>query len=265
MTWVEEWLFFFEICYGRTTIRWEDYVKNYDLREQSLRRVLYQKMGLGIMARDRWPMYAFLAEDLELRKDFWNTNFPPEKNTRVVMHDNTGLSLMKFSHPDQQRACWSDYHAGTVAKGGIAIQPCGWIRNIPSCTGGITDSGCLEEVNIFEAQQEFTEMKDPTSKEPFLNVFEKGYRATLDAKKHGQYCMQPHFAESDKKFRGDHTLYSACVAVIRSGNERAVKQAKMSWMIKRGGSHCQSWDLALYSDLWLVWGFNVNFMYNSVH
>ena len=53
----------------------------------------------------------------------------------------------------------------------------------------------------------------------------------------GQNCLQPEFAKSDEHFRRrDQTLHSACVAVIRSGNERAVKMAKNSWLIKRDAS-----------------------------
>ena len=36
--------------------------------------------------------------------------------------------------------------------------------------------------------------------------------------------MQPTFAQSDKQFTDRATLYSAAVAVVRSGNERAVNR-----------------------------------------
>ena len=95
-------------------------------------------------------------------------------------------------------------------------------------------------------------------------MFDKGYRSVLDARAFGQRCLQPDFAQSDSKFSGKETLHSACIAVIRSGNERAVKMAKMSWFLKRGGM-VQGWPLDLLDDMWLAWGFQVNFMYNSVH
>jgi hypothetical protein len=123
------------------------------------------------------------------------------------MHDNTSTPLMKFSDPDNQRACCSECHTGTVATGGIVIQPLGQIWALESCTGGMGDTaaGCLTEVKVFEEQEEFAR-NDPTSKETFLNAFAKGHQPTLDAKKNGQFCFQPHFAESNKKFKGDQTL-----------------------------------------------------------
>jgi hypothetical protein len=65
----------------------------------------------------------------------------------------------------------------------------------------------------------------------------------------GQNCLQPEFAKSDEQFRRDQTLHSACVAVIRSGNERAVKMAKNSWLIKRGCVD-QLWDLEMLAEAW---------------
>ena len=81
----------------------------------------------------------------------------------------------------------------------------------------------------------------------------------------GQQCFQPDFAQSDKKFKGDRTLHSAAVAVVRSGNERAVKIVKNSWVLKRGASFAPSMDLAMLDNIWLGFGFRVNFMYSPVH
>jgi hypothetical protein len=69
----------------------------------------------------------------------------------------------------------------------------------------------------------------------------------------GQRCLQPAFAKSDEQFRRDEGLHSACVAVVRSGNERSVKQVVD-----------QIWDLSMLDDVWFIWGFQVNFMYDTV-
>jgi hypothetical protein len=61
------------------------------------------------------------------------------------------------------------------------------------------------------------------------------------------------------------TLLNAAVAVVRSGNERAVKQVKMSWAIKKGASLTTPIDLATLDNIWMGWGFRVNFIYSSVH
>ena len=58
-------------------------------------------------------------------------------------------------------------------------------------------------------------------------------------------------------------LLSTGVAVNRSGNERGVKYMKHSWIIQRGIKHGH-FDLAIIDDIWLAWGFQVNFMYKNV-
>ena len=57
-------------------------------------------------------------------------------------------------------------------------------------------------------------------------------------------------------------LRAASVAVTRSGNERAVKRAKLSWFIGRGMKH-QCWDADFVCDVWEAWTFQINFMYEG--
>ena len=106
------------------------------------------------------------------------------------------------------------------------LQQCGWIRTVPLYTGGIGDQDYLSKTKIFEKQQQFTDKDvsspDVSSPESGLNVLDKGYRSILAAQLCGQQCFQPDFAQSDKKFSGERTLHSAAVAVVCSGNERAV-------------------------------------------
>ena len=75
----------------------------------------------------------------------------------------------------------------------------------------------------------------------------------------GQTCMQPKYSKGDGQFTGNETLHSACVAVIRSGNERAVQRCKMSWFLKRGCAY-QLWDIDMLCDIWEAWAFQANFM-----
>lgn len=58
-------------------------------------------------------------------------------------------------------------------------------------------------------------------------------------------------------------LHNATIAVIRSGNERAVKQTKYSWIVQKGINHAK-YDPSMLDNIWLAWGFQVNFMYNTV-
>jgi hypothetical protein len=88
-------------------------------------------------------------------------------------------------------------------------------------------------------------MRDHTSDETGLNVLHKGYRSTLAAQLQGQHCFQPDFAQCDRKFNGAKTLHSAAVAFVFSGNERAVRLVKMSWVIKKGAVHVTRVDHVL--------------------
>jgi hypothetical protein len=91
--------------------------------------------------------------------------------------------------------------------------------------------------------KEFSE-NDKTSQKPFLNVFDNGYHQRLQTDKYGQLCCIPDLA--DENFGSDRVLRTGCIAVVRSGNERAVKRCKMSWFIKRG-CYDQIWDTAICS------------------
>jgi hypothetical protein len=79
MTWLEEWVFFFEMMYGRATIRIGDYAKAYKISVKPLRKVFRNKLKLGVECRKRWPMYATNAEDIAFRKEKWNVHFDPIK------------------------------------------------------------------------------------------------------------------------------------------------------------------------------------------
>jgi hypothetical protein len=43
------------------------------------------------------------------------------------------------------------------------------------------------------------------------------------ASEYGQTCLQPAFAEFKKQFAANATLYLGAVAIVRSGNEHAMK------------------------------------------
>jgi hypothetical protein len=87
------------------------------------------------------------------------------------------------------------------------------------------------------------------------------------ARKQGHNFLQPKFAKSDEHFRHDQTLCSSvCIAVIRYGNERAVKVANNSWLIKRSGyALIGFWVLnILLADVLLAWEYQVNYMCGTV-
>ena len=262
LTWVEEWLFYFEFGWGRSTIRLCDYTTTYRCREKSLRLVLRAKVSLIKAMRDRWPMYASYAEDAKFRDPAWSGHFDPINGHRVIMHDSTNIPLATPSSAALQRALYNSYYGMCCAKAGVAVQLCGYIYGLPLCTGHSDDTRFIKDTGILEMQQQFLD-NDNSSTKPFLNVFDKGYQCLLDANAHGgQFCLQPAFAESEKQFKTNAVLHSGAVAVVRSGNERAVNRCKMSWFIKRGAKD-QMWDIDFVCDMWDAWTFQINFMYEK--
>ena len=83
------------------------------------------------------------------------------------------------------------------------------------------------------------------------------------ARQYNQSCRQPIFSKSDEQFQRNDVLLSAGVAVNRSGNDRGAKYMKHSWIVRRGIKH-GNFDLPTVDDIWLAWGFQVNFMYKIV-
>lgn len=97
---------------------------------------------------------------------------------------------------------------------------------------------------------------------PFLNIYDKGYRAREVCRRHGQLTAQPAFCKSDKRFTGTNTLYSASIASDRGGNERAVLVSKRCGVIKRGFK--VGTDPKQFQYTWITWGFQSNFMFDPV-
>ncbi len=59
-------------------------------------------------------------------------------------------------------------------------------------------------------------------------------------------------------------IYSAGVATVSSSNDPSFDQVKLSWLTGTGGSDQVNINLALLSNIWLAWGFLVNFIYDAV-
>ena len=166
------------------------------------------------------------------------------------------------------KALWSKYYEGPCGKGGIFTQLCGWEGTHELYTGNIGDSEYVKACGFLKEQETFasTNVLQDGSILPFINVFDKGYGVNMECLKYGkQLCWQPVFADSDKRYGTYATLLTAVVAYTRSGNERSVKHMKHSWFIANGSKDMPKIDLELVSDIWLTWGFQVNFMYDPVH
>ena len=63
VSWLEEWLLYFEWGYGRSRLRWEDLADDYHINWRTAKAILLSKLQLVNRARTRWPSYATHEED----------------------------------------------------------------------------------------------------------------------------------------------------------------------------------------------------------
>jgi hypothetical protein len=78
-----------------------------------------------------------------------------------------------------------------------------------------------------------------------------------------QLVAQPIYAKSDERFKGSDTIISASIASDRGGNERGVNISKRSGVIKRGFMN-PNMDAQMFQDIWIMWSYQANFMYEPV-
>ena len=263
LTWFEEWLYYFEALWGRTHTRWEDLSAMYRISDRKIaRNVFDSKAYLVLCCRSSWPVYVSYEEDKTLRKEKWNEKYDKK---RIIMWDDTNIPFcFKPGTAKKQRLTYSSYYSMNCAKGGVFLQLCGWMGVGELWCGAISDSTYIEKEKILEKQRDFA-MNDLVEDQhiPGSNMLDKGYRIVRLAWSIGkQLCIQPPFASSDRKFTSDEMLVAASVAADRSGNERAVKLAKKSGLLKRGLKPRAS-PIRL-NNAWMSWSFQVNFMYAPV-
>ena len=267
LTWYEEWFFHFEFVWGRTLTRWVDAASecNLGIQPKYLLDIHRHKLQLARRTRDLWPKYASYQEDCCLRKTKWNAKYGEDhgEKRRPVFWDMTGIKAYQFGAADTNGNTYSKYYSGNVFKGGIFTQCCGWMGTHDLWGGNVSDTEYNKSAGYLKEQETY-QQNDLIGGElvPFLNIYDKGYRAREVCRRHGQLTAQPSFCKSDKRFSGARTLYSASIASDRGGNERAVLVSKRSGLIKRGfktGS-----DAKQFQDAWLTWGFQSNFMFEPV-
>ena len=267
LTWYEEWFFHFEFEWGRTLTRWIDASAkcNVGIAKRYLIDIHRHKLYLARRARDSWPKYASYREDCCLRKDKWQLKYGEENGVRrrPVFWDMTGIRAYQFGSADANVHTYSKYYSGNVFKGGIFTQCCGWMGTHDLWGGNVSDTEYNKSAGYLKEQETYQQSDLVDDKMvPFLNIYDKGYRAREVCRRHGQLMAQPAFCKSDKRFTGSNTLYSASIASDRGGNERAVLVSKRSGLIKRDFK--TGADAKQLQDVWLTWGFQSNFMFKSV-
>jgi len=181
------------LMYGQLGNRWIDFQRSYWISKSILHHIFKEKLQMFLTARSVWPLYVTHREDTLFRKQTWDDDFnweDAESMPHHVMHDNTDIWLMCPTNTQLQWALYSRYYAGYIAKGVVAIHPCGWIATWELCTGGIGDSRYVRMVNFSEKQQQYAQYDDETKHHPFTNIFDRGYCVVLDGVKCGkQICI----------------------------------------------------------------------------
>ena len=114
LTWLEEWLFYFEMKYGgRTLYGWQDLERMYKCTQKPLRRVFNKMVSLlELTTRDRWPMYDCYDEDAK----FWDQNGMNNLIQRITGKELSCcimqlvfLGRRQESNANHQRAIFSDH------------------------------------------------------------------------------------------------------------------------------------------------------------
>ena len=179
-----------------------------------------------------------------------------------MLNDNTNVSLRELSETVLYESARSEHRKECCAKGGNACQPCGFDKGMHLTTGACPDSLHIKIVKTLEQQEEFQKyyLDGTEIKRMFINTFDKGYRLSIEAAHLNQVCLQPHFAKSDSQFSRHKLLSSGAVSYLRSGNERNVKQMKRL-RIAQQGIPSVNFDLTRLDNIWIAWGFQVNFMH----
>jgi hypothetical protein len=153
MTWLEEWVFVFELLYGRR--EWEDLEHNWLLCKKSLRTIFLGQSGGYTYHKTELADVCDRLRALRIRH-----------LESVIFHYCTNVQVPDSSDSDLHRALHSEYYSMNCGKGGVATQQCGFIRNIPLAVGAIGDQGFLSVTQIFEKQKYFTEKQDASSSNP---------------------------------------------------------------------------------------------------
>ena len=157
MSWLEEWMFYFEFVWGKSLRRWDDASckQHYDLDSKQLRIIFDRKLNQVLLCRNSWPRYAKYHEDKKFTSQRWLNKYG---DARIIMWDNTNVNLNympTLSHA--QRLTYSSYYGGNCAKGGVFLQMCGYLGVEKLYTGGISDLDYLKLVDaIATARKGYT-------------------------------------------------------------------------------------------------------------
>lgn len=263
LTWYEEWFLHFEYIWGKSLTRLVDLEAGYGIHQYYIEKIISTKYDIEFCALLSWPLFALYEEDVKMRsqKDKWKNKY---RGMRPVMWDMTNLTAYEFTDANLQRLTYNQYYGENCLKGGIFTQTCGWQGTYDLWMGAVSDSDYNRRAGYLQEQEAFQNNDLVGGKVlPFLNIYDKGYRAKMAAWKNGkQQVLQPDWADSDRHFNRNETLGSASVASDRGGNERSVNVSKRAGYISRGfrPNMCP----IRFNKAWRTWAFQSNFMFKPV-
>jgi hypothetical protein len=207
-------------------------------------------------------MFATYEEDVKMRSS--NAKWNKYKGMRPIMWDMTNITAYEFTDAVLQRLTFSQYYNENCFKGAVFTQTGGWQGTYELWMGAVSDSDYNRRAGYLSVQELF-QNNDKVDDEviPFLNIYDKGYRAKMAGYKNGkQRVLQPDWANSDRRFNRIETISSASVASDRGGNERSVNVSKRAGYINRGFT--QNMSPVRFNKAWRTWGFQSNFMFKPV-
>ncbi len=137
LTWYEECFMHFEYQWGRTPRRMEDVMAIFNVHYREANTIIKEKYEQEFIARQSWPLYTSYMEDLALRNNNkWGEKYSEECS---VMWNMTNLLAYAFLDTDLQRLTYSKYYGMNCFKGGVFVQPCGWMGTADLWPGTVTD------------------------------------------------------------------------------------------------------------------------------
>jgi hypothetical protein len=200
--------------------------------------------------------YPSWEEYQQLEPEYWKARYG---GMRCFLWDTTDVRLLGApSHPDLQKATYSDYYGGCVLKGGVGMCPFGWVIPAPLFTGGIADTDYMTESGIIRKQMELAEADGGP---PATNVTYKGMRCSETALEHGgQQFLTPAFRRrGESQALPSNAFRTNAIAADRAQNERMVL-LPCRFHTFRSGVPLSYSPLLVH----LLWGnicFGVNFLY----
>jgi hypothetical protein len=179
LTWFEEWFLLFQWICGLETHRMESLTRTFKSNTTTIRMIIQRKTKQIKNTMEMWPKFVSISEDRALMLNKWKSKY---ENMRILFWDNTNVDVPASADPNVNRHTYLHYYNGTVAKGAVFLQLCGWMGTWELFAGTILDSDYQKQSKVFEATQQFANNDRENASGcilPFTNIVDKGYRCGM--------------------------------------------------------------------------------------